>query len=53
MIPEQTIEFRYDTQLLIAFWQSAATETRSRSTIIPMSPGWYLNTAVRWVKSMI
>ena len=59
MLPEQSIEFRYDTQLLIdgyearatAFWQSAATETRSRSTIIPMSPGWCWPTAGPWGRS--
>ena len=69
MLPEQSIEFRYDTQLLIdgyedldedevfdyiaekVFWQSAETETRSRSTIIPMSPGWCWPTAGPWGRS--
>ena len=70
MLPEQSIEFRYDTQLLIDGYEDLdedevfdyiaenfkgdsllATETRSRSTIIPMSPGWCWPTAGLWVRS--
>ena len=59
------LEFRYDTQLLIdgddldedeifatAFWLSAETGIRSRSTSTPMSPGSFWNTELLSVRSM-
>ena len=63
MLPEQSIEFRYDTQLLIDGYEDLDEDEvfdyiaenfkgdRSRSTIIPMSPGWCWPTAGPWGRS--